>query len=430
MHVFRWCTVENLLELPCLNRLLFVLLQAQIMLGMVKPPQVVCFFISIPTIQPPTSQQSQCQQSAQPPPMPNIQPAKSMPGQPGLQDQVAPSQTQPPLRKQHQNQAGAHISAAAVPPASIQSQPTPSHSLQTPQQMKGHLNPPMSLPQSSQLPNVPPVPLHSSSQPHHHQQTHMPMASGQLQQSLQTTGIPHMPLQPRMPQQARPPTLPTLHHQYTPQMGPNAGFQHPGAPQHLSQPIFHVSQKLNFGSLGFSLVTYSAIIPFIFELSSQVINRLLASDLLFHKDSHHTQISCHLNQCIKIKYVHNLVVDLCWFDHLARILYLSWLIIKAGGLHLGSDFSNQVRGSMQADRGSSWMSSQPDNSTLTQLQGPSALVPSQMGSGNQPSRPASLTPEMEKALLQQVMSLTPEQINLLPPEQRNQVLQLQQILRQ
>lgn len=41
-----------------------------------------------------------------------------------------------------------------------------------------------------------------------------------------------------------------------------------------------------------------------------------------------------------------------------------------------------------------------------------------------------LTPEMEKALLQQVMSLTQEQINLLPPEQRNQVLHLQQILRQ
>lgn len=40
-----------------------------------------------------------------------------------------------------------------------------------------------------------------------------------------------------------------------------------------------------------------------------------------------------------------------------------------------------------------------------------------------------LTPEMEKALLQQVMSLTPEQINLLPPEQRNQVLQLQEMLR-
>ncbi|TYJ22191.1 hypothetical protein E1A91_A08G109700v1 [Gossypium mustelinum] len=356
---------EILIQNPLLTKALF---QAQIMLGMVKPPQV------IPTIQPPTSQQSQCQQSAQPPPMPNIQPAKSLPSQPGLQDQVAPSQTQPPLRKQHQNQAGAHISAAAVPPASIQSQRTLSHSLQTPQQMKGHLNPPMSLPQSSQLPNVPPVPLHSSSQPHHHQQTHMPMASGQLQQSLQTTGIPHMPLQPPMPQQARPPTLPTLHHQYTPQMGPNVGFQHPGAPQHLSQPIFHSSNKPPSG---------------------------LGPSFPQGQPPHSNQLP-------------------------PQPMYQN----QAGGLHLGSDFSNQVRGSMQADRGSSWMSSQPDNSTLTQLQGPSVLVPSQMGSGNQPPRPASLTPEMEKALLQQVMSLTPEQSNLLPPEQRNQVLQLQQILRQ
>lgn len=41
-----------------------------------------------------------------------------------------------------------------------------------------------------------------------------------------------------------------------------------------------------------------------------------------------------------------------------------------------------------------------------------------------------LTPEEEKALLQQVMILTPEQINLLPPEQKKQVLQLQQIMRQ
>lgn len=41
-----------------------------------------------------------------------------------------------------------------------------------------------------------------------------------------------------------------------------------------------------------------------------------------------------------------------------------------------------------------------------------------------------LTPEVEQQLLQQVMSLTPEQINLLPPEQRHQVHQLQQMLRQ
>ncbi len=58
------------------------------------------------------------------------------------------------------------------------------------------------------------------------------------------------------------------------------------------------------------------------------------------------------------------------------------------------------------------------------------MVSGQMGTVNQPLRPPALTPEMEKALLQQVMSLTPEQINLLPPDQRNQVLQLQQMLRQ
>ncbi|XP_038986625.1 cleavage stimulating factor 64 isoform X1 [Phoenix dactylifera] len=39
-----------------------------------------------------------------------------------------------------------------------------------------------------------------------------------------------------------------------------------------------------------------------------------------------------------------------------------------------------------------------------------------------------LTPEMESALLQQVLSLTPEQVSSLPVEQRQQVLQLQQML--
>eukprot|EP00268_Persea_americana_P051568 TRINITY_DN5710_c0_g1_i1.p1 TRINITY_DN5710_c0_g1~~TRINITY_DN5710_c0_g1_i1.p1 ORF type:complete len:550 (-),score=141.94 TRINITY_DN5710_c0_g1_i1:414-2063(-) len=40
-----------------------------------------------------------------------------------------------------------------------------------------------------------------------------------------------------------------------------------------------------------------------------------------------------------------------------------------------------------------------------------------------------LPPEVESALLQQVMSLTSEQLSSLPPEQRQQVLQLQQMLR-
>ncbi|XVF53907.1 hypothetical protein PTKIN_Ptkin05aG0137200 [Pterospermum kingtungense] len=337
------------------------------MLGMVKPPQV------IPTIQPSVSQQSQ--QSAQPAPQPNIQPAQSLPGQIGLQDQAAASLIQPPVRKQHQTQSGTQISAANVPAANLQSPAMPPHSLQAPLQTKGHLNPPMSLPQSSQVPNVPTLPLHSSSQPsHHHHQTHMPTVTSQLQQPLHTSGIPHMPLQPPMPPQARAPSAPTFHHQYAPQMGPNVGFQHPGAPQHLSQPMFHSGSKPPSG-LGPSFPQGQP--PHTNQLPPQ---------------------SMHQNQ--------------------------------AGALHMGSEFGNQVGGSMQTDRGPSWMSSQPDNSSLTQLQGPPTLVSSQMGPGNQPPRPASLTPEMEKALLQQVMSLTPEQINLLPPEQRNQVLQLQQILRQ
>ncbi|TYH01516.1 hypothetical protein ES288_A09G065400v1 [Gossypium darwinii] len=320
---------------------------AQIMLGMVKPPQ------AIPAIQPPASQQSQ--QSVQPPPQPSIQPAHSLPGQVRLQEQAAPSQTQAPVRKQHQNQAGTRISVAS-----------------TPQQTKVHLNPPMSLPHSSQLPNAPQLPLQSPLHPPAHHQIHMSTSSSPLQKSFQTTGIPHMHQQPPMQPQARLSSAPNFHHQHAPQMGPSVGFQHPGA-QHLSQPMFHSGNRPP--SLGPSFPQ--------------------------GQPPHANQLP-------------------------AQLTYQN----QAGALHLGSEFGNQVGGSMQADRGSSWTHSQPDNSALTQLQGPSPLVSSQMVPGNQPPRPASLTPEMEKALLQQVMSLTPEQINLLPTEQRNQVLQLQQILRQ
>jgi cleavage stimulation factor subunit 2 len=47
----------------------------------------------------------------------------------------------------------------------------------------------------------------------------------------------------------------------------------------------------------------------------------------------------------------------------------------------------------------------------------------------QTSIQVSLEPEQQKALLQQVMNLTPEQINSLPLEQRQQVLDLQQAYR-
>uniref|UniRef100_A0A0D6QZN8 RRM domain-containing protein n=1 Tax=Araucaria cunninghamii TaxID=56994 RepID=A0A0D6QZN8_ARACU len=51
----------------------------------------------------------------------------------------------------------------------------------------------------------------------------------------------------------------------------------------------------------------------------------------------------------------------------------------------------------------------------------------------QPQQPMpqlpQLSPEIESALLQQVMNLTPEQINSLPPDQQQEVLQLQQMIR-
>lgn len=123
---------------------------------------------------------------------------------------------------------------------------------------------------------------------------------------------------------------------------------------------------------------------------------------------------------------------------------------------LGPDFGNQAGNAMQVDRGSSLIPGPSDNlAHLSGPPGPPYVVSGPMGAANQALRPPAvvvfnyslvcvnisaqsvdilswymqLTPEMEKALLQQVMSLTPEQINLLPPEQRNQVLQLQQMLR-
>lgn len=41
-----------------------------------------------------------------------------------------------------------------------------------------------------------------------------------------------------------------------------------------------------------------------------------------------------------------------------------------------------------------------------------------------------LPPNVDSALLQQVLNLTPEQLSLLPPDQQQQVIQLQQMLRQ
>lgn len=156
-----------------------------------------------------------------------------------------------------------------------------------------------------------------------------------------------------------------------------------------------------------------------------------------------------------------------------------WITCVQGGPRIVSEYNNQVGTSIQAERGH-WQPGLPERAVGgPHLSGPPPMGPGQMLrglgggqlpslgggevsglGGGQPLRPPpvtfltisvfglyikawgfmycfsrslcflhQLTPEMEKALLQQVMSLTPEQINLLPPEQRQQVIQLQEMLR-
>ncbi|KAF1872763.1 hypothetical protein Lal_00016600 [Lupinus albus] len=346
-----------LINNPLLTKALF---QAQIMLGMVQSPHVVS------NVQPMVTQNTQ--QSVQPLQQPNVQSASLLHGQVGSQDQNQPLAVQP---RKHQNQPSVPVPSAAVPAMSHQSQPLSGHSLQMPQQPKGHLTPqvpPASLPLSAQIPNITSPSLHTSSQPLH---PPLPAASSQLQQPLQASGFPHMPQQPPRPQ-IRPPSGPPFHPQYPAQVGANLGFQHAGAPHNIPQSVFHPGTKS----------------------PASVVNT-------FPQE----QTTLPSQQPSKSHY-------------------------QVGNMPLGGDFGNQAGNAMQVDR--PWMPGPSENPT--QLSGPSgpppSIVPGQMGAANQPLRPPALSPEMEKALLQQVMSLTPEQINLLPPEQRNQVLQLQQMLRQ
>ncbi|XP_059303374.1 cleavage stimulating factor 64 [Lycium ferocissimum] len=343
---------QILIQNPNLTRALF---QAQIMLGMVQPPQ------AIPTIQPTGALNPQ--PSASQLPQSNVQTTPSLPGQIGIQEQT---------RKQQQIQPAPIVPSASLPPSNLQSPSLPSHQLQSVQQQKGHIGqaPPISLPQTSQVPNMAPLPRHSAAPLPSHLQQQMPPASPKLEPPMQTSGTQHLPMQSQLPPQVRPPMQP-FPHQVHPHMGPNVGYQpQSGATQHHhSQPPYHPAMRPP-ASMGPSFLPGQPPGPS--QLPPQSLYQM-------------------------------------------------------GGSHLRPEF-NQVGSSMQADRASPWIPSLPENTSGTQLPGPPSF-PAQMAPSNQPSRPAALSPEMEKALLQQVRSLTPEQINMLPPEQRNQVLQLQQMLR-
>ncbi|XP_024007777.1 activating signal cointegrator 1 complex subunit 2 homolog isoform X2 [Eutrema salsugineum] len=213
---------EILIQNPPLTKTLF---QAQIMLGMVQPPQV------IPKVEPQVSQTI--------PPKPNVQAhISSVQGGGGLQEPAPAMQPQAPIRKHPTPQP------MPMPPPSVSTTiNAPSQPPFTHPQRQGHLNPAgtsLSHPQSSQVQSVPPpVPHHPTSQPPPFHHLDMPASSTQLQQQQQqpmhSGGGSHL-----AQQQPRP-----YHHQFGPaQTGPNTGFQHHGAPsQHHSQPMFHSGNR-------------------------------------------------------------------------------------------------------------------------------------------------------------------------------------------
>ncbi|XP_042402666.1 cleavage stimulating factor 64-like isoform X1 [Zingiber officinale] len=279
------------------------------------------------------------------------------------------SQNPPSARPQQLTQPSQPLPVASVPSLTGQS-------LQIPL--------PPSAPQAKGFPpmQIPSVPAHSSHHPSltlpapgpPHNSTlpsHMPMVSVQPQQSLQNPGIFNQALQPPLPLQPRP--MQTFNHQLQPHMAHSLAFQPPNVPHQL--PLHNL---FNPGA-GPSASFLQGQLP--------LPNQLLPQ---------------HIYQ-------------------------------QQVGSHLGPDYGNQIGNAMQIDRGTPWAPGPSELSKMgAQVPGLAPLMASgQMagGSSGQPPRPPPLTPEMEKALLQQVMSLTPEQIHLLPPEQRNQVFQLQDMLR-
>ncbi|KAG1330627.1 cleavage stimulating factor 64 [Cocos nucifera] len=342
------------------------LFQGQIMLGMLQPPQVM------PNIQQGLSQPQSAQVQ-----QPNVQTSQPLPVQAGLQDQASSPQTSLSGRQQHptqpsiplpSTQPSIPLPSASFPPLNFQSQTMPSDSPHSAQQIKSFLyaQAPLSLPQSSQIHHLTlPPPPQLSILP-----SHMPIVSGQTQQPLQTPGVSNLPLQPPLPQQPRPPSMQPFSHLLHSQMPHALGFQLLSAPQQLLSQLSFPS-----GSNPSSFFPQGQL-----PLPSQPPP----------------------------------------------------LQLYQGGPHVGPDYSNQAGTSVQAERGAAWAPSLHEKATPgPQLLGPPPLISAQTasGTGGQPPRPPPLTPEMEKALIQQVMSLTPEQINVLPPEQRHQVLQLQEMLR-
>lgn len=92
-----------------------------------------------------------------------------------------------------------------------------------------------------------------------------------------------------------------------------------------------------------------------------------------------------------------------------------------------SDPINRPSKMLKLDEGRGTSTSVPGSS---QAFGIGNQVPKAEAASNSRKQTPQLAPDVESALLQQVLNLTPEQLSSLPPDQQQQVIQLQQRLRQ
>eukprot|EP01018_Ginkgo_biloba_P017405 Gb_06606 [translate_table: standard] len=455
---------QILVDNPPLTKALF---QAQIMLGMVRPPQV------IPNIQ----------QSSNLPPQQPLQAGQQGQNQPGQQGQINSGQNQVQPRQQTQMQVGQHGQASMGQQSQPQStsmqqsmqrpQHIPPHSqMQVVQQSQAHLplqptSQPMQQPQGRTLPMQ--IPIHSAPQ-NLPMQPQVPILPAQPPQP--TPGI-HQPVQPPLPQHPRPPLQPPPH-QLQSQPTQSLGFQPSIVPQqHQTQAKFQPSGNNSQTSMGIPFQQHaqpplpsqpppqqlyqmnsgntggpvSHTVP---DMSGQGMGQ---GNLPSIGHGGAVQVGRGLNVGQGLS---SMGPAVSWMpvpqeSAINGISGVQHSSVPSGiggpmGLSMGmiagmsdsagpsttSDGSNRAYsaiGGGSLGGGMNTGSTDITGSNLVRSQGPNEVQIQTPPQQQQQASQMQLPPELEKALLQQVMSLTPEQINCLPPEQRQQVLQLQQMLR-
>ncbi|RCV16974.1 hypothetical protein SETIT_3G181700v2 [Setaria italica] len=281
----------------------------------------------------------------------------------------------PPLLPANQQSVAQHSTPFPSGPSNVGStMDLPTMSANPPQaaQAKGYPihQMPSSIPQSSQHPmTLPHAPPQYSNLP-----SHMPIVHSQPQQPLQNPGMFNQQFQPPLPQMPRPQSMQSFSHQMHPQVPNSFGLTHGNAPQHiLQQQMFHPGgnpQTLQPG--GNPQTSFLAGQP---PLPSQPPPQLYPAS---------------------------------------------------------SHYNTQSTTPMQVDRSAPWGRGPEAPAAGSHFPGQLPGLPGQMaqGIGGIQAGQAPLTPEMEKMLVQQVLGMSAEQINMLPPEQRQQVLQLRDMLRQ